>query len=72
MCLSVVNFPRELNFSEVLRSRETGSAFSMHLRKGYAQRLLLKMREIFTNRLRDVSASINARAKCCLVKHTIL
>ena len=36
------------------------------------RRLTPKMREIFTNRLRNVSASIIERAKRCLVKYTIL
>ena len=35
---------------------------SMDLRKEYARRLIPKMREIFTNRLRNVSASIIARS----------
>ena len=33
--------------------------------------LIPKMHEIFTNRLRNVSASVIARAKRCLVKYTI-
>ena len=36
------------------------------------RRLIPKMREIFTNRLRNVSASIIARAKRSVVKRTIL
>ena len=35
------------------------------------RRLIPKMREIFTNRLRNVSASVIARAKRSLVKYTI-
>ena len=36
------------------------------------RRLIPKMREISTNRLRNVSASIIESAKRCLVKYTIL
>ena len=36
------------------------------------RQLIPKMREIFTNRLRNVSASIIARATRCLVKYIIL
>ena len=36
------------------------------------RQLIPKMREIFTNMLRNVSASIIARDKRCLVKYTIL
>ena len=36
------------------------------------RRLIPKMREVFTNRFRNVSASIIERAKRCLVNYTIL
>ena len=59
-----------------LRSRGTGSADQYALgKKKYAhevRRLIPKMREIFTNRLRNVSASIMARSKRCLVNYTVL
>ena len=60
-----------LNFKVVgdrLRSSVRIYEKSMH----DVRRLILKMREIFTYRLHNISASINARAKRCLVKYTIL